>query len=69
MRDLNFCCGGKCIAGYSEKIKVETERKEFCPNRLFRDEIYLPQLMQVYDPLSMHVELKNHGVWITYQKN
>ena len=68
VRDIKLCCLGECFMGHTQKRITETGEKEFCPNRLFRDEAYIPKLLETYDSLTMHVELKDHRVIVTYKR-
>ena len=68
VRDVKQCCVGKCFMGHTEKRVTETGEKEFCPNRLFRDEAYIPKLLDAYDSLTMKVVIKDHCVIVTYKK-
>jgi hypothetical protein len=69
VRNIQHCCIGDCFMGHSKKAMSKTGEKEFCPNRLFRGEAYIPELMTIYDSTSMHVVLKNNCVIVTYKKN
>ncbi len=70
VRDIKYCsCSDEsCFAHSSKKGTSKPEEKELCPNRSFRDEVYIPSLLQDYDPLSMQVELSEGLVTITYKK-
>ena len=41
---------------------------EFGTNRSFVDEIYIPELGQIYDTLSMNVVLNDNKIIVTYKK-
>ncbi|MEI7980407.1 MAG: hypothetical protein WCI71_02055 [Bacteroidota bacterium] len=69
VRDIRYCCIGDCFLGYTKKGTSETGEKEFCPNRLFRDEAYIPDLLTTYDSLSMNVVVADSRVIVTYKKN
>jgi len=68
VRDIKQCCLGECLMEHIRKRTAETGEKEFCPNRLFRDEAYIPKLLEAYDSLTMQVELKNNRVIVTYKR-
>ncbi len=70
VRDIKYCsCSDEsCFVHAGKKTTSKPEVKELCPNRSFRDEVYIPSLLQDYDPLSMQVELTGGLVTITYKK-
>ena len=68
VRDVKNCSIGECFMGHTQKGITATGEKESCPNRLFRDEAYIPELLEKYDSMSMHVALIPQGVIVTYKK-
>ena len=68
LRDKDHCCIGECFMGFAKKTPSNPVQKEFCPNRLFRDEAYFPELLTNYDPSSMQVFVKNNQLTVTYKK-
>jgi len=67
VRDIDQCSIEDCFMGHAKKAISKTGEKEFCPNRLFRDEAYIPKLLEAYDSLSMNVVLKDNCVIVTYK--
>ncbi|MEI7500732.1 MAG: hypothetical protein WCK84_09830 [Bacteroidota bacterium] len=68
VRDNEHCCKGECLLGNVKKGISSTGEKEFCPNRLFRGEAYIPELLHKYDPMSMQVAVTNNNVIVVYKK-
>ncbi len=68
VRDIEQCCLGECHTKTATKATRETGAQEFCPNRLFRDEAYIPELLKSYDPSTMHASLEDNIVIVTYRK-
>ncbi len=66
--DINDCCVSDCFLGHTKKAILKNGEKEFCFNRLFRDEAYIPELLQKYDPLSMNAIIKDSNVIVTYKR-
>ena len=68
VRDFDHCSMKDCFPGKAGKNISAICQKEFCPNRLFRDEAYIPELLQTYDSMSMNVGFKDACVVVTYKK-
>lgn len=69
VRDIKYCaCSDEnCFAHMNAKSGFESKEKKFCPNRIFCDEVFIPSLLEKYNPLSMRVLLKENTVVVTYK--
>jgi len=68
VNDISQCYIEECFMGHSKKGTTMNGEKEFCTNRLYRNEAYIPQLLHTYNSESMHVVIKDNCVLVTYQK-
>ncbi len=68
VRDINNCCTGNCFIGNSGKKISKPGEMEFCSNRLFRNEAYIPKILETHDWLTMNVVLTDTLIIVTYKK-
>jgi hypothetical protein len=68
VRDINNCCTGNCFIGKAGKKISKPGEKEFCSNRLFRNEVFIPKLLEKFNWRTMEVVIKEGSIVVTYKK-
>jgi hypothetical protein len=68
VRDINNCCTGSCFIGNPGKKISKPGDKEFCSNRLFRNEVFIPKLLETFNWRTMEVVIKDGCMIVTYKK-
>ncbi len=62
VRDINNCCTGNCFIGNAREKTLKSGEKEFCSNRLYRNEAFIPKLLETFNWLTMEVVIKEGSI-------